>query len=45
MALLATPSLGVLISALVLGESVTVSLLVGMLLVGAGIHRATVSPG
>jgi drug/metabolite transporter (DMT)-like permease len=37
-ALLATPSLGLLISALTLGERVDVSLIVGMVFVGAGIR-------
>lgn len=40
MALLATPSLGLLISALALSEPVSASLLAGMALVGAGIHLA-----
>jgi drug/metabolite transporter (DMT)-like permease len=42
-ALLATPSLGLLISALTLGERVDVALVVGMVLVGAGIRLATPS--
>jgi drug/metabolite transporter (DMT)-like permease len=46
MALLATPGLGVLISALALGESVTASLVAGIVLVGAGIRLATTArPG
>jgi drug/metabolite transporter (DMT)-like permease len=44
MALLATPSLGLLISTLTLGERVSVSLAMGVLLVGAGIRLATSSP-
>ncbi|HSQ32841.1 MAG TPA: DMT family transporter [Gemmatimonadaceae bacterium] len=44
MALLATPSLGLLISALTLGERVSGSLATGVLLVGAGIRLATSSP-
>lgn len=42
-ALLATPSIGLLISALTLHEPVGVSLVVGMALVGAGIRLATQS--
>lgn len=41
MALLATPSLGILISALTLGEAVDASLMVGVVLIGAGIRLAT----
>ena len=41
MALLATPSLGVLISAVTLGETVGVSLIAGVVLIGAGIRLAT----
>lgn len=41
MALLATPSLGILISALTLGEAVEASLVVGVVLIGAGIRLAT----
>jgi drug/metabolite transporter (DMT)-like permease len=41
MALLATPSLGLSISALTLGETVSVSLVVGVILVAAGIRLAT----
>jgi drug/metabolite transporter (DMT)-like permease len=41
MALLATPSLGILISALTLGESIGFSLIAGVVLVGAGIRMAT----
>ena len=37
-ALLATPSLGLLISALMLAEPISASLIVGMVLVGAGIR-------
>lgn len=44
-ALLATPSLGLLISALALGESASVSLVAGIACVGAGIRLATASPG
>lgn len=44
MALLATPSLGLLISTLTLGERVTGSLATGVLLVGAGIRLATSNP-
>jgi len=44
MALLATPSLGLLISAATLGETVSVSLAVGVLLVAAGIRLATLTP-
>ena len=43
MALLATPSLGLLISALTLHETVSASLIVGIVLVGAGIRLATAS--
>jgi probable blue pigment (indigoidine) exporter len=45
MALLATPSLGLLISALTLGETVTVSLAIGVVLVAMGIGLVTRSPG
>ena len=45
MALLATPSLGILISALTLGEAVEASLVVGVVLIGAGIRLATNSVG
>jgi drug/metabolite transporter (DMT)-like permease len=41
MALLATPALGILISALVFGERVGASLLVGVALIGTGIRFAT----
>lgn len=41
MALLATPSLGILISALTLGEAVGASLIGGVVLIGAGIRLAT----
>jgi drug/metabolite transporter (DMT)-like permease len=40
-ALLATPALGLMISALALGEAVDTRLLVGVVLVGAGIRLAT----
>jgi drug/metabolite transporter (DMT)-like permease len=40
-ALLATPALGLLISSVVFGEPVGVSLLVGLALIGAGIRLAT----
>jgi drug/metabolite transporter (DMT)-like permease len=42
MALLATPSLGLLISSLVLGETISVSLAIGVVLVAGGIRLATV---
>ena len=42
-ALLATPALGLVISALTLGEAVDVPLLVGVVLVGAGIRVATMA--
>jgi drug/metabolite transporter (DMT)-like permease len=41
MALLATPSLGILISALTLGETIGISLIAGVVLIGAGIRLAT----
>ncbi|WP_212419632.1 DMT family transporter [Bradyrhizobium sp. AUGA SZCCT0283] len=41
MALLATPSLGILISALTLGEAVGASLIAGVVLIAAGIRLAT----
>ena len=41
MALFATPSLGILISALTLGEAVGASLIAGAVLIGAGIRLAT----
>jgi drug/metabolite transporter (DMT)-like permease len=41
MALLATPCLGILISALTLGEAVGASLIGGVVLIGAGIRLAT----
>lgn len=44
MALLATPALGILISALVLHEAIGASLLVGLALIGAGIRIATRAP-
>ena len=43
MALLATPALGILISALTLGEAVSVSLVAGVVLIGIGIRLATVA--
>ena len=43
MALLATPALGLMISALTLGESVDAPLLVGIVLVGVGIRLATMA--
>ena len=45
MALLATPSLGLLISAMTLHETVSISLAAGIVLVGAGIRLATAGPG
>jgi drug/metabolite transporter (DMT)-like permease len=42
-ALLATPALGLVISALTLGEGVDASLLLGVVLVGAGIRLATMA--
>jgi drug/metabolite transporter (DMT)-like permease len=44
-ALLAAPTLGILISALALGESVGASLIAGVLLIGAGIRLVTAEPG
>jgi drug/metabolite transporter (DMT)-like permease len=44
MALLATPSLGILVSASTLGESIGPSLITGLVLVGAGIRMATWAP-
>jgi drug/metabolite transporter (DMT)-like permease len=44
MALLATPSLGILISALTLGEAVGVSLIAGVVLIAAGIRCVTYKP-
>ena len=41
MTLLAAPSLGILISALTLGEPIGVSLIAGVVLTGAGIRLAT----
>ena len=41
MALLATPALGILISALALGETVEASLLAGVVLIGVGIRLVT----
>ena len=42
MALLATPGLGLLISALTLHETVTISLAAGIILVAAGIRLAVI---
>src|SRR5512143_1103204 len=44
MALLAAPSLGIPISALMLGETIGPSLIAGVILIGAGIRLATRSP-
>lgn len=44
MALMATPSLGILLSALVLGEAIGASLIAGVVLIGAGIRLAAASP-
>jgi drug/metabolite transporter (DMT)-like permease len=44
MALLATPSLGILISALTLGEAVGASLIAGVVLIGTGIRLAIIRP-
>lgn len=44
MALLATPSLGLLISAATLGETVSGSLVAGVILVAGGIRLATMTP-
>lgn len=43
-ALLATPSLGILISALALGETIEVSLLAGVVAIGVGIRLVTTAP-
>lgn len=43
MALLATPSLGILISALTLGEAIDLSLVAGVILIGIGIALAATS--
>jgi drug/metabolite transporter (DMT)-like permease len=43
MALLATPCIGILISALTLGETVGASLVAGVLMIGTGIRLATMS--
>lgn len=43
MALLATPSLGILISALTLGETVGLSLIAGVVLIAAGIRLSTMA--
>jgi drug/metabolite transporter (DMT)-like permease len=45
MALLATPALGILLSAATLGEAVGPSLVAGVLLIGAGIRLATTVAG
>jgi drug/metabolite transporter (DMT)-like permease len=44
MALLAAPSLGIPISAMMLGETIGPSLIAGVVLIGAGIRLATRSP-
>ena len=44
MALLATPSLGILISTLTIGEPVGASLVAGVVLIGTGIRLATMAP-
>ena len=44
MALLTAPSLGILISALTLGEAVGASLIAGVVLIGLGIRLATMRP-
>ena len=44
MALMATPSLGILISALTLGETIGASLIAGAILIGVGIRLATSAP-
>ena len=44
MALLMTPSLGILISALTLGEAVGATLVAGVVLIGVGIRLVTVRP-
>lgn len=44
-ALLATPSLGILISSVTLGEAVGASLVAGVVLIGAGIRLATAAIG
>jgi O-acetylserine/cysteine efflux transporter len=44
-ALLAAPTLGILISGLALGESVGPSLIAGVLLIAAGIRLVTIGPG
>ena len=43
MALLATPALGIVISAVTLGEALGASLVAGMLLIGAGIRLAAIT--
>ena len=45
MALLATPSLGILLSAVTLGETIGPSLIAGVLLIAAGIRLATTAAG
>lgn len=45
MALLATPSLGILLSAVTLGEAIGPSLIAGVLLIAAGIRLATTAAG
>lgn len=44
MALLATPSLGILVSALTLHEAIDLSLVAGLVLIGTGIRLATMAP-
>jgi drug/metabolite transporter (DMT)-like permease len=44
MALLATPSVGILISAMTLGETLDPSLIAGAVLIGSGIRMATLAP-
>lgn len=44
MALLATPSLGILVSALTLDEAIDLSLVAGLVLIGTGIRLATMAP-
>lgn len=45
MALLAAPALGILISALALGEGIGASLIAGVVLIAAGIRLVTAAPG
>jgi drug/metabolite transporter (DMT)-like permease len=44
MALLATPGVGILISAMTLGETIDPSLIAGAVLIGSGIRMATLAP-